>query len=307
MIQILIILAPIFMTLGLGAWMRHLGLFPESYVDQSNRLIFCVFLPLLLFHKISQSDVLNTINGMTVGVMAASITGIYLLSRLWGILARYPAAVGNTFVNNNFRGNFVYIGLPVCYYALGDSGMAIASVLTALAVPMVNILSVLAFGSGSGQKFRPDSFVIDTLKNPLIIGAMAGVVSSLLGIAVPLIIKNALALVTQITLPLALCCIGATLQFGSIVGRIPTIVFSSIFKLFLLPLTAALMMRSGGHPLGAPDLVLLILLAAPSAEINYTLASQMNGDADLAGATIVFTTLISAVSYLILLQILGIP
>lgn len=306
MIQILIILAPIFLTLGLGAWLRHLGLFPQGYVDQSNRLIFYVFLPLLLFHKISQSDVLNTFHGMTVGVMAASITGIYLLSRLWGILARYPAAVCNTFVNNNFRGNFVYIGLPVCYYALGDNGMAIASVLTALAVPMVNILSVLAFGAGSGQNIRP-SFVIETMKNPLIIGAIAGVGFSVLGIAVPLILVNALALVTQITLPLALCCIGATLQFGSIVGRISTIVFSSVFKLFLLPLTAALMMGIGSHPLGAGDLVLLILLAAPSAEINYTLAAQMNGDADLASATIVFTTLLSCVSYLIWLQILGIP
>jgi hypothetical protein len=306
MTAILTILAPIFIVLAAGYVLHRCGLFTDQYVEQSNQLIFYVFLPLLLFHKISQSDFESLFSPGNLLVMVTAIGAVFLLSWIWGGLAHYPPSILSTFINDNFRSNFVYIGLPVCYYALGDGGLAIGSVLTALAVPVVNILSVLAFSPVQNQHFNLRLFLLDLVKNPLIIGAASGIMFSLLEVPIPDFIAEALLLLTQLTLPLALCCIGASLSLAIKPEHWPVLASSSLFKLFLLPLIAYGLMAALRLPLDTTAKALLIMLAAPSAEINYTLAAQMNGEADLAGTTIVITTILSAFSYLIWLSLLNI-
>lgn len=306
MTAILLILAPIFMVLAAGYVLNRVGLFTDQYVDQSNQLIFYVFLPLLLFHKISKSDFLSLFSPGNLLVMVLTIIAIFTLSWAWSRLAHYPPAAACTFINNNFRSNFVYIGLPICYYALGDSGLAIGSVFTAMAVPVVNILSVLAFSPVQNQGFKTGQFLLDLFKNPLIIGAAAGMSFSLLDITIPSFVEQALLLLTQVTLPLALCCIGASLSLTINPGRLPVLAWSGIFKLLLMPAVAYGLMAALNIPLDPSAKALLIMLAAPSAEINYTLAAQMNGEADLAGATIVATTILSALTYLLWLSLLRI-
>lgn len=303
MTAIVLILAPIFMVLAAGYGLHRAGLFSTTYVDQSNQLIFYVLLPLLLFHKISRSDFLSLFSPSHLLVMAATILAIFALSRAWGRLAHYPPAAACTFVNNNFRSNFVYIGLPICYYALGDSGMAIGSVFTAMAVPVVNILSVAAFSPVQNQGFNAGQFLLNLVKNPLIIGAVAGMGFSLSGLGIPSCVEQALLLLTQITLPLALCCIGASLSLAIKPERWPVLAWSSIFKLLLMPLIAFGLMAAFSLPMDVSAKALLIMLAAPSAEINYSLAAQMNGEADLAGTTIVATTILSAFTYMFWLSL----
>jgi len=48
------------------------------------------------------------------------------------------------------------------------------------------------------------------------------------------------------------------------------------------------------------------MLSAPTATVNYVLASQMQGDTDMAGSSIVLTTLLSIFTFSLWLFVLGV-
>ncbi|HWP97652.1 MAG TPA: AEC family transporter [Syntrophomonadaceae bacterium] len=305
MLAILSILAPIFLVLFGGVLLRRRNLLKETYINTTNHLIYYLFLPALLFSKIAQSDFRTVFSLPPVLIMGGAILAVFLFSLALSRVLRFSLAVQGTFTNDNFRSNFMYIGLPVCFYALGERGLAAGSVLTAFAVPLVNILSVLAFAA-SNKEFNLGRLMRETFQNPLVIAALLGILCSILQITLPDFLHQTMALLGQATLPLALLCIGASLKLKSLNNNLIILAGSALIKLLLLPYCAYLMFRFLNLPLDVPAFSLMIMLAAPSAEINYILAEEMNGDPELANATIVLTTLLCPLTYLIWLSLLGI-
>jgi len=51
---------------------------------------------------------------------------------------------------------------------------------------------------------------------------------------------------------------------------------------------------------------MIILLAAPAATVNYVLSATMGGDTDLANGIIMTTTVVSIISFIVWLHLLGI-
>jgi malate permease and related proteins len=68
-----------------------------------------------------------------------------------------------------------------------------------------------------------------------------------------------------------------------------------MLKIFLLVL-----------PIFLPEKVMIIMLSAPCATVNYVLASVMDGDTDIASGTIVTSTLLSILSFVAWLHYLSI-
>jgi len=192
----------------------------------------------------------------------------------------------------------------VSYYAFGDSGLLYASVFMAFLVPLVNLLSVVSLGIFSGRS-SVSVFIKNTLLNPLAVACFFGLAASYSNIVFPQFVNRTLIIVSGVTLPLALFCIGGSLSLRQLKGNILIIFLSSGFKLLIMPSLVLILLSLFKQPIDTMAKVLVVMAASPSATVNYILASTMGGDVDSTSGTIVTTTLLSIFTYVFWLSLLG--
>ncbi|MGD9807220.1 MAG: AEC family transporter [Deferribacterales bacterium] len=305
MVQILQIVLPVFIVLGLGWFIRRINLIDGDFIAKANKLIFNVCLPVLLFYKISAADLRAVFSINHLLIMIATIIVMFVLSYAGAKVMSLGPSSG-TFSMNTFRANYAYMGLPVSAYAYGDQGLVIASVLMAFVVPMVNFMSVVALSMSmtSGRSLKP--LLKNTLLNPLAIACIAGIAASWFGLKFPVFIDRSLLIISGVTLPLALFCVGGSMTKKQMTGEFAHSMTASAMKLLLMPFIAFMLIRYFGMDLSITSKTLVIMLSAPTATVNYVLASQMQGDTDMAGSTIVFSTLLSIFTFSLWLFVLGV-
>ncbi|SHG39756.1 hypothetical protein SAMN02745221_00116 [Thermosyntropha lipolytica DSM 11003] len=301
MLNILSTVLPVFVVLLAGWILKGIRLIDEDFINTSNKVIFYFFLPVLLFYKISSSHWADVFYLPNIILMYIAVIIVILLSYSVARWQSLKPGEKSTFVMTSFRGNVAYIGLPVCYYAWGDTALALASIYMAFYTPLVNILSVLVM---KGQKADSALFVREVFLNPLILSAVLGIMFSFLNIKLPLFIKNSLDIMSGVTMPLSLIAIGATMDFRRLLGNRAVLFLSSMIKLLVMPFLVFgyFMLSRGGLVLA--DKVLVIFLACPTAVVTYIVAAGMEGDEDLASGAIIISTVLSFFAFIMWFNIL---
>ena len=300
------IVLPVFLVISLGYLLRRVGLFNDEFTQQTNRLVYIVFLPILLFHKISQADFASYFNGPLVLGSSLAIAILFLISYGYASLRHYPAPSLGSFSQGSFRGNLAYIGLAICLNAYGDSGLTRASILMGFLVPVLNLFAIIALiwpqrKNDSGAPAQ--NWLREIMLNPLILASFAGIFWSYFSLPIPLILEKSLGIVSGLTLPLALLAIGGSFSLQRLKGDLQSAGIATLLKLIGMPIIATLILVSAG--VQGVDLGIGILLAGtPAATATYIMAHQMKADAELAGSIVMLSTLSSAVSYTLLLLLL---
>ena len=296
------IVLPIFLVIGLGTLLKQFKLIDDTFLNLTNRLVYVVFLPLLLFYKIGTADFSHFFNGpLVLGSSLVIMLGFFLTYFYTG-WRNYSPSVRGSFCQGSFRGNLAYIGLAICLNAYGEDGLTKAGILMGFLVPVLNLFAILALllPHHGEEKEKAPNLILRTILNPLIIASFLGIIWSYWNLPIPIIIDHSLKIITGLTLPLALLAIGGGFSFVRLKGDLKHAGLASTVKLILLPLLAALLLL----PLGVTgtDLGIGILMAGtPAATATYIMAQQMKGDAELAGSIVMLSTLASAVSYTFLL------
>ena len=301
-IETITIVLPIFLVIGLGTLLKQFKLIDETFLQQTNRLVYVVFLPLLLFYKIGKADFSSSFNAPLVLGSSLVIAAGFAISWLYTGKRQYPAAIRGSFCQGSFRGNLAYIGLAICLNAYGDEGLTKAGILMGFIVPVLNLFAILALllPHHNGKTNKVSSLLIPTLLNPLILASFLGIIWSYFKLPIPIIIDHSLDITTGLTLPLALLAIGGGFSFARIKGDLILAGMASTIKLVLLPLLAIgflVPLQVTGMDLG----IGILIAGTPAATATYIMAQQMDGDAELAGSIVMLSTLASAFSYTILL------
>jgi len=305
-LDILNIVLPVFMVIALGYLLRRLELIDAGFLLQTNRLVYYICLPLLLFYKIGSADFFANFNGILVLGSAAGIGAGFLVSYAWGALRHYPSPAHGAFSQGSFRGNLAYMGLAIVFNAYGETGLTRAGILMGFLVPVLNFLAILALllpqrgkDTGRGSAFWGRQILL----NPLIIASFAGIAWSFLKLPFPAILDRSLHIATGMTLPLALIAIGGSFSLAKLRGDLVRAAFATSIKLFWLPLGTALLLVSLG--VSGTDLAIGVLMAGtPAATATYIMAHQLKSDAELAASIVMLSTLLSAVTYTVALLIL---
>ena len=294
----LAVIAPVFLVLIAGKGLHLAGLIDARFTRRSDRLVYLVLLPALLFRKIASADLNQVIDPLLLLIMAATV--VLMFGITWAITRTrlVPYRASGSFMMNSFRANYAYMGMPVCFSAFGDAGLLHAAILMAFMVPLVNLLSVVSLRLYS-RKDRDTSLVRGVLLNPLVLACMAGLAVAASGLALPPVIGRSLDIMANAALPLALFSIGASLAPAHLRGNLPLILLSAACKLLLMPTIALFLLRLSALSLDTRARVMIILVASPSATINYVLAASLGGDTESTGGTIVATTLLSMVTYIL--------
>ena len=292
-------LFPIFALILLGVMLKRLRMTGADYLATTDRLVYYVFFPVLLFWKIGGANQTLTPGAMRfyLAVILAVIV-IYALSTLYIRLRPVTDFQAGTFSQSCYRFN-TYVGMAVILSVMGESGVAQFGILIGLVIPLINILAVTTLiwfsGRPAGWRQRLRATVRSILTNPLVLGCAAGLIYARWINTFPRFIDNTLALAAALTLPLALFSVGGSLTPSTLTRHFRLALAGSIFKLVLLPATGYGVMRL----LGVADSYFfmgMLFFALPTSTAIYVLSSQLGSDTQLASAAILLSTALSFAS-----------
>lgn len=275
------ILAPVFLTSAVGfGWVKRGYAFDQGF---ATRLIAGLATPGLVFSTLVRMHV-STADFATMGAASLACLAVFFVLGIAGLkLCRLPTSVflpSLAFPNN---GN---MGLPVCLFAFGDKGVALATIYFAV---------ICVFQFTLGPLLSSGRFSLTLLvKAPVIYATLAAVAVIALHLPVPDWLLNTAALIGQLSVPLMLLALGVALAQLKVtnVGRAVTV---SLLRFGVGVAGGVLVsLLFGFH--GAERGVVILESAMPAAVFNYLFALMYDNAPEEVAGVIMVSTLLSYVA-----------
>ena len=304
-------LAPVFLFVILGALLRSTSFLPRDFFLGCNKLVFYLGLPAFLFSKIVSTDFDISSSAKIFYVLVITMVLSIGFAYITAFITKVPRSSYSAFVQVAFRGNTALVGIPVIVYALSgtadESMVNIAIVALAPAIPIWNVVSLLLLVAHGEKKNKLFSLNITRriVSNPLVIACVAGLVVAGIDLELPKFIVVSCSKLGQMTLPLALISIGASLSLSRLKGKISIAIVASLVKIIICPALGFLCC----YLLDMSDVetfIALIYCASPTAVSAYVMTEQMGGDEDVAGSGIVLSTLFASIPLIVIVAVYGI-
>lgn len=307
--EVIFTITPIFVIIFLGWVVRKKGFITPQFLEPANRLVYYISIPALIFNSIAKASFQEQFDSKVLFITLLAAAILYGIAEMLARLGKMPPARAGAFVQSSGHGNLGYIGLPIALYYLGDSGLAKAGIICGFLMILQNLMSVMALqlhDTSANRLPGRQSLIRKLLSNPVIIGAMAGIVASALTIPIPVVIGKSLDILGGLAPPMALLLIGASLSMKRIRNYLLPTFGAVCLKLFILPALGLFLFTLFSL---TPESYLpaLILLCSPTATIAYVMAKEMHGDAEFAVATISASTLFSSLSFMLWLAVIAKP
>ncbi len=290
------IVFPNLALMGLGFFMQRKNTIDTNFVDVASKLVFNFGLPCLLFFSVIKSTVHY---GEQVILLSAGVLTTFILFFGAEIYAKFfvnDIKDKGVFVQGVFRSNMAIISLSVVGNAYGADGTSVGAVYMGVLTILYNVLSVITLSRTQKDKNVTKQFAGILKKiftNPLIVALVSAFIYKALSFPMlPKPIIKTGELLSNIALPLALICAGATLDMKSMFGLSGVSMQASIGRIVVAPILAIIIgvifalspMHFG---------VLFIMVASPAAAASYVMAKSMGGNDVLAANILAFTTVFS--------------
>jgi predicted permease len=265
----------------------------------AEKLGYYLLMQALIVHQLSGAK----LKELNVGAMAAVLVGAVLVMtvlllalRPW--LSRLGQVEGPGFTSiyqGATRSNF-FISLVAIEAGFGAAGTARAIIGFALMPPLVNVLSVFVLARYASDRPADLKRIGRMLaRNPFLYSAAIGLALNTGGVGRPPLLGPVIEFVSQGALPLALLCVGSSLDFSRMRSAGRAVVQGIALKLAGLPLIAYLMCIA----LRLDDIstaVATIFHSTPAAAASYVMARQMGGDYALMAGILTLQTAVAAIS-----------
>lgn len=294
---------PIALMLGLGFLLMKMGMIKDEGAATMSRLSFTVFIPFLIFTTIASSDIRGALN-LKLIIFGLIVTfALFLLLCLVVPLLERDSKRRGVLIQGILRSNFGIFGLPIAFELCRDGNIGSMPIMIAIFVPLFSALSIVGLELFRGEKIHPLRLTKTVLTNPLIVGAVAGILFLLLNIKLPTPIMSAVDSIAGLATPLALIVLGATFRINDLSYNKKQLAIGLIGKLIVVPLLILPIAIFAGFR--DADLVcLLIMFAAPAAVSTFTIARQLDSDSALAGQLVVLGSLLSLVTIFVQIVVL---
>lgn len=306
---------PVILLVALGYMLKKTGFFTGEFLKVANKTVFRVLLPVLLFVNLAELDGFSLLKWDAVLYALAVIAVLFSIGLFMARITpdRYQKGV---LLQGVVRSNFALVGVPLAQLMAGSKGVQSAALLSAFTIPAFNVLSVIALSAyiqdGGDKRARMGKTLRGILRNPLIIGVLAGIVCVLLKPLARQLPSGATSFLGKFTFvgtvldylarastPVALLVLGGQFERSSVRGLKKQIVLGVAGRLVLAPLIGlggAVLLQSMGILQfdNGTYAALIALFATPAAVASAIMAEEMGNDGQLAGQLVVWTTLLSA-------------
>lgn len=298
---------PMFIIIFLGVVIRKAGIISREQGKKFNKVVFlCCFGP-LMFTNIYGKESTKAIDPKFIVFTLAVFFALYFLTVLVVLKVEKSPKSRGAMIQAIYRSNFIIMGLPVVQNVFGKGELAVTALIIAIVVPIYNVLAVFTLEIFRGG--RPD--LRDTLKNlmknPIILGAVVGLLAVALNVNVPKVILSPVEMLADAATPFALLLLGVSFDFKTVSVEKRNLAICLVGRLIVYPAVGLI----GGALMGFRGVELLTLVAmfaAPSAITSFTMAQQMDSDYELAGNCVIFSSLFSCFTmfmWILVLKSLG--
>ena len=299
-------LAPIYLILALGAWLRHVGFVTASIASGLNRLVFYIALPCFIARSIAVAKIAGGWERDALALGGGTLI-VFILAWFLAPAMGISKFSRPSFCQSAFRSNNAYIGIPVMLFAFSGRPdlAAINAIATLTLAPCLILYNVVAVAiltkAGEETTFSRRAIKVATgmSKNPLIISSVVGIVLLLLrlktGFVLPAPVDKTVLTLGQMATPGSILALGASLTPTILRANLRGAHWTALLKLVVAPLAGL----AFAYALSLPALdrfVVVCYLACPSAVASFVMAQAMGGDADIAGSSVALTTIYSFLS-----------
>ena len=303
---------PIILMVALGYALKRVGFMNGDFAKMANRIVFRILLPAMLFLNVYKIQDMGSIDPFYIFYVLGALIIIFLVSLPLCLILTKKAERRGVLLQAAYRSNYALIGLPLAQSLYGDEGVMIATLLSAVTIPLLNILAVISlslFREDHG-KVSVKKIVLEIVKNPLILGVVAGLavlgvralfsawdISFRLSSITP--VYTVLGYLSSTATPLSLLVLGAQFEFSAIRALRREIMAGVLLRTVIVPvigLGVAYFFFFPSHFYGAHFAAFVAMFATPVAVSSVPMAQEMNSDAALAGQLVVWTTIASALS-----------
>jgi malonate transporter and related proteins len=260
-----------------------------------SRLAFFVATPALLFTTVARAD-LHSIFSVVLVTNVASLFVVQLIFLLAAAVWRRTRAEATIGVLASSYVNAGNLGVPVAAYVLGD-GALVAPILLFQLLVMAPIAFAVLDGDqqGSGRRVSLRTVLARPLRNPLTVASLLGLVVSLLGVQLPVLVMRPIDLVAAAAVPVALVAYGLSLSAGTkdSITLQRDVVLAVLLKTMVQPIAAYAVGRWPLDLHGAALLAPTLLAALPTAQNVYVYAVHYRSSRTLARSVVLLSTLLS--------------
>jgi malonate transporter and related proteins len=288
---------PVLLILLLGYSFHKIKLIDDQFIAVANKLVFNVTLPCLLFLSVASESLQESFNLPLILFAAIATTILTILLWVTAPLV-ISAEQRGVFVQGTFRGNMGIFGIAMVLNAYGSEILPQAGVYLAVMTILYNLLSIMLLNTNK------QPFLRNLYSNPLIIGVLLGLGWSVFAIPLPDWLAKSGNYFAQMSLPLALVCIGGSIKWRSLMSNRVPVLLASGLKLILVPAvftSIAVILGFKGSELG----LLYLMMSAPTAAASFVMASHFTQHGLLAAEIVATTTVFSGLTVSVGLMILN--
>jgi malonate transporter and related proteins len=300
--------APLFLLVLVGYALARWGNWPQVASDALTRFVFAVAIPALLFRLMSEFPRLPPVDARVLIAYFGGGAITYLAARI--IAARAFAMDGasqSLFGIGTIFSNGVLLGIPLVKVTLGDDSLPVVSLIL-----IFNSLLLWTLVTISVEWARKRDLSLAGLgrttwgvvTNPVVAGILLGTAFGFTGLPIPAPIDQTLQLLGQAAVPMSLIVLGMGLvEYGVRDGIRPSLAITAL-KLAAFPLAVYLIAR--GLALPVRELRAVVLMASLPVGANaYLMARQFKALEGPVAASLVWSTLVAALSTPLLLAYLS--
>lgn len=286
---------PVFLVAGAGYLLARAMTLDGRTI---GRMLFYLATPALVFRSLYNSE----ISYLTLGQTAAVAVGVTVVAGLLGFLfsfdqerRRRAAMVLTSAISNN--GN---MGIPICYFAFGEIGLALGSIYYVVSSFLGNTLGVAVASAGERSL---GAALKNSLRVPVFYTALAGLALNATGTELPVGIYRSIDLLAGAAIPGMLVLLGVQLHTAPLLQGQSLVWRSASVRLLAAPLVASQLCLLLGVA-GVTRSVLILQAAMPTAVMSAVLATEYDTAPTLVATVILFSTLASMVTLSFLLWLL---
>ncbi|PID50386.1 MAG: hypothetical protein CR991_01685 [Proteobacteria bacterium] len=301
MIDSLLAITPLFILISLGYIARR-TLLDVHMLPAFNQFVYYFAVPALLFNAARGQSLQNL---FYFPGLLAFILGILLTLAVSLSVSRYlfgcQQAEGLILRGlNSVFANYAYMGIPLTFGLLGEASHApsISIILAANVLLIGGAQLLLEMQSHRGTSVRQVWRILDhsLLRSSIFLSTVVGLAVSGWHIPIPHVLDSTLNMLAPAAIPVALFCLGASLEFRTTNTRLTELAWLIGVKLLLHPALTCLAFKLLHVQDPAWLMSSVLLTALPTGALVHVVAMRYNIFEKASSQMVVFSTLLSLVS-----------
>jgi len=296
LVQIAILILPVFLIIIFGFICRHLEVLTDQDIDTLVRFCQNIGIPILLFYNILNLD-LNIV--FEIGIWFSYYSSLFacffigFLGTKYFFFQKTVDAIAFGFCA--MFSNGVLLGLPICALAFGDESLSINYGIIVGHGPICYLLGIIFMELAKTKQASLGKSLLASIKpifsNNLSIGILSGLMLNLVGFQFPLIMNDALKIFIVCSIPLALFSLGGVLYKYKVSKNLRISIFLIFISLIFHPL---IVFALGTYSFSVDRNILAngVIMGAMAPGLNsYFFANMYNAGKEVIASTIFIGTI----------------